>query len=188
MGHMFLSVEEQPVWWSGRVVMVTASAVITPAQPLNGSKRVRSGVTSNRSKASLHLAAPHGSGACGSGGASAGQVHAIREGHALLPALVLQAWAKPRLDAQLRVSTFLCQALLCLTWIPGQVVQALAKHRLLGDGDVLRLLGTQGYRLKHAQDPRMELDLSVTALATDLRSGVRLCRLVETLAGITFSI
>ena len=64
-----------------------------------------------------------------------------------------------------------------------QVVQALAKARMLGDGDVLRHLSTQGYKLAHAQDPRQELDFSVASLAADLRSGVRLCRLVEALAG-----
>ena len=64
-----------------------------------------------------------------------------------------------------------------------QVVQALARARMLGDGDVLRHLGAQGYRLAHAQDPRQEQDFSVTSLAADLRSGLRLCRLVELLAG-----
>ena len=64
-----------------------------------------------------------------------------------------------------------------------QVVQAVARGKLLGDGDVLRALGTAGCRLHHTQDPRLELDFGVASLATDLRSGVRLCRLVELLAG-----
>ena len=50
---------------------------------------------------------------------------------------------------------------------------------------MLRLLGMQGYILKHAQDPRTELDLSVATLATDLRSGIRLCRLVDALSGMS---
>ncbi|KAK9808392.1 hypothetical protein WJX73_010186 [Symbiochloris irregularis] len=50
--------------------------------------------------------------------------------------------------------------------------------------DVLRQLGAKGYRLTHTQDPRTELDLTVKTLSLDLRSGLRLCRLTELLAGV----
>lgn len=49
--------------------------------------------------------------------------------------------------------------------------------------DVLRQLGTKGYKLTHVQDPRTEIDLTVKTLSMDLRSGLRLCRLTELLAG-----
>ena len=52
-----------------------------------------------------------------------------------------------------------------------------------GTGDVLRHIGHMGYRLYHAQEPIREYDFTVRNLAMDLRDGVRLCRLVEVLAG-----
>lgn len=52
-----------------------------------------------------------------------------------------------------------------------------------GTGDVLRHIGHMGYRLYHAQEPIREYDFTVRNLAVDLRDGVRLCRLVEVLAG-----
>ena len=50
-------------------------------------------------------------------------------------------------------------------------------------GDVLRHVRHMGYRLYHAQEPIREYDFTVRNLAVDLRDGVRLCRLVEVLAG-----
>ena len=64
-----------------------------------------------------------------------------------------------------------------------QVVVAVLRDRLLGHGDVLRHLASRGYKLAHVQDPRDEMDLTVSALAVDLRSGLRLCRLMECLTG-----
>lgn len=54
---------------------------------------------------------------------------------------------------------------------------------MLGEGDVLRALGASAYCLQYSQDPRLELDFRVESLATDLRSGVRLCRCIELLSG-----
>ena len=68
-----------------------------------------------------------------------------------------------------------------------QVVQAFARGRLLGEGDILRSLAANTYSLQYKQDPRLELDFRVAALATDLRSGIRLCRLVEILSGACLS-
>ena len=49
--------------------------------------------------------------------------------------------------------------------------------------DVFRQLSTKGYRLAYVQDTRAEIDLTVKSLSVDLRSGLRLCRLTELLAG-----
>ena len=66
-----------------------------------------------------------------------------------------------------------------------QVVTAILRKRLLGQGDVVRLLAAKGYRLSHVQDPREEMSLAVTSLGVDLRSGLRLCRLIEILTGVS---
>ena len=54
-----------------------------------------------------------------------------------------------------------------------------------GTGDVLRHISHMGYKLYHAQEPIREYDFTVRNLSTDLRDGVRLCRLVEVLGGRT---
>ena len=67
--------------------------------------------------------------------------------------------------------------------VSAQVIQAFARGRMLGEGDVLRALGASTYCLQYSQDPRLELHFRVESLATDLRSGVRLCRCIELLSG-----
>lgn len=54
---------------------------------------------------------------------------------------------------------------------------------MLGEGDIMRHLASNGYRLFYEQDPRAELAFGVENLAIDLRDGLRLCRLVEVLSG-----
>lgn len=54
---------------------------------------------------------------------------------------------------------------------------------MLGEGDVMRHLASNGYRLFYEQDPRAELAYGVDNLAIDLRDGLRLCKLVEVLSG-----
>ncbi|RUS18329.1 LOW QUALITY PROTEIN: hypothetical protein BC937DRAFT_88916 [Endogone sp. FLAS-F59071] len=59
------------------------------------------------------------------------------------------------------------------------LVIALAGRILLGEGDIIRHLGYMGYTVDHRQIPLEEYEFRVTNLATDLRDGVRLVRLVE---------
>jgi abnormal spindle-like microcephaly-associated protein len=53
-----------------------------------------------------------------------------------------------------------------------------------GEGDIMRHLGSCGYRLSFEQSRRSELKMTVSNLAMDLRSGVRLCRVAEVLTGL----
>ena len=53
-------------------------------------------------------------------------------------------------------------------------------HSLLGEGDLIRHLGFLGYKLTYSQSSDQEYDYNTTNLATDLRDGVRLCRMVRT--------
>ncbi|KAI9670187.1 MAG: hypothetical protein M1831_006399 [Alyxoria varia] len=61
------------------------------------------------------------------------------------------------------------------------VLQGLCRILLPTIGDVSRVLGHLGYHLAHVQYPLEEYDYSIGSLAIDLRDGVRLTRLVETL-------
>ena len=54
-----------------------------------------------------------------------------------------------------------------------------------GVGDVNRHLGTLGVTLAHKQTALHEYDFTVSQLATDLRDGVRLCRLVDVATATT---
>jgi abnormal spindle-like microcephaly-associated protein len=63
------------------------------------------------------------------------------------------------------------------------IVRAALQASCHGEGDVLRHLGHMGYKLYHQQEPIREYDFNCSNLATDLRDGVRLCRLVEVLSG-----
>ena len=47
----------------------------------------------------------------------------------------------------------------------------------------MRHLASLDYRLQHEQSALHELDFSVGCMATDLRDGIRLCKLMEVLAG-----
>ena len=54
---------------------------------------------------------------------------------------------------------------------------------MFGEGDIMRHLASNGYRLTYEQDPRAEFNFGVTNLALDLRNGMRLCKLIELLSG-----
>ena len=58
-----------------------------------------------------------------------------------------------------------------------------AKKFLSGEGDIIRHLGLLGYNVKHKQNILDEFDYTVKNLASDLRDGVRLCRLIEMMLG-----
>ena len=58
-----------------------------------------------------------------------------------------------------------------------------AKKFLSGEGDIIRHLGLLGYEVQHKQSILDEFDYTVKNLASDLRDGVRLCRLVEMMIG-----
>jgi abnormal spindle-like microcephaly-associated protein len=55
-------------------------------------------------------------------------------------------------------------------------------HLLTGEGDFVRHLGFLGYTVGASQSELDEFDYTVTNVATDLRDGVRLCKLVEILS------
>lgn len=56
-----------------------------------------------------------------------------------------------------------------------------------GEGDAVRHMASMGYRLTHTQSPLHEYDFSVASLAADLRNGLRLCKLLDLLAGGAFA-
>eukprot|EP00943_MAST-04B_sp_MAST-4B-sp1_P006218 g6218.t1 len=56
-----------------------------------------------------------------------------------------------------------------------------AKQFLSGEGDIIRHLSLMGYTVDYKQELLDEFDYTVKNLASDLRDGVRLCRLVELL-------
>ncbi|XP_033114872.1 abnormal spindle-like microcephaly-associated protein homolog [Anneissia japonica] len=56
-----------------------------------------------------------------------------------------------------------------------------SREYLKGEGDVTRHLSFLGYCVTHKQTPLDEFDFAVTNIATDLRCGVRLARIVELL-------
>eukprot|EP00897_Mesotaenium_endlicherianum_P006778 jgi/Mesen1/6128/ME000313S05251 len=62
------------------------------------------------------------------------------------------------------------------------VVTTFLAGSLHGEGDILRHLGFLGYHVTHVQVPVLEYDFRVKNLATDLRDGLRLCRLLELLS------
>lgn len=68
-----------------------------------------------------------------------------------------------------------------LFWL--QVVWALFQTGLWGEGSLLRHLKPYQYTLAHQQSPLHELDFGVVSLSTDLRDGLRLCKLSEILTG-----
>jgi abnormal spindle-like microcephaly-associated protein len=57
-----------------------------------------------------------------------------------------------------------------------------SKEFLSGEGDVIRHLSLLGMSLTFQQTPLDEFDMTVTALASDLRDGVRLAQLVDRVA------
>ena len=59
------------------------------------------------------------------------------------------------------------------------MVTGFAKKFLSGEGDILRHLSLLGYTLTYKQTLLDEFDYKVDNLASDLRDGIRLCRLVE---------
>lgn len=63
------------------------------------------------------------------------------------------------------------------------MLQAILPSWLSGEGDLLRSLGRLGYKLQYEQQPKREVNFSVTNLAVDLRDGLRLCKLADILMG-----
>ena len=61
------------------------------------------------------------------------------------------------------------------------VLHGLCRLLIPSVGDVSRVVGHLGYHVQHIQYPLEEFEYSITNLATDLRDGVRLTRLVECL-------
>ena len=59
------------------------------------------------------------------------------------------------------------------------MVTGFAKKFLSGEGDIMRHLSLLGYTLTYKQTLLDEFDYKVDNLASDLRDGIRLCRLVE---------
>jgi hypothetical protein len=58
---------------------------------------------------------------------------------------------------------------------------------LQGEGDITKHLGYLGYEVKHKQTSLDEFDFAVTNVATDLKSGVRLTRVLEILTHQTLT-
>ena len=61
------------------------------------------------------------------------------------------------------------------------IITTFSSEYLSGEGDVMKHLGYLGYKVSHEQTYFDEFDYAVTNIATDLRSGVRLSRLMEIL-------
>lgn len=64
-----------------------------------------------------------------------------------------------------------------------QALRHLLNGWIFGEGDVMRQVSLMGIRLNYRQDPLSEFDFGVTNIASDLRDGLRLCRVAEVLAG-----
>ncbi|KAF9570773.1 hypothetical protein EC968_001423 [Mortierella alpina] len=59
------------------------------------------------------------------------------------------------------------------------ILERISKNHLKGVGDIIKYLVYIGYSVTHVQVPLDEFDFTVKHLATDLRDGVRLCRLID---------
>ena len=62
-----------------------------------------------------------------------------------------------------------------------ELVITFSRDFLAGEGDVVKHLSFIGYNLAHKQTVLDEYDYAVTNLAVDLKDGVRLCRVMESL-------
>ena len=56
---------------------------------------------------------------------------------------------------------------------------------MFGEGDLLRHLSQLTYKLVYHQDPLAEFDFSLVTMSSDLKDGLRLCKLAEVLTGKT---
>ena len=54
---------------------------------------------------------------------------------------------------------------------------------MFGEGDLVRHLSQLTYRLQYHQDPLAEFDLSLISMSSDIKDGLRLCKLAEALTG-----
>ena len=63
------------------------------------------------------------------------------------------------------------------------MIMDFCKDALSGGGDIIRELRLVEYSVKHQQTALQEVNWDVQDLSTDLRDGVRLCKLVEILTG-----
>ena len=61
------------------------------------------------------------------------------------------------------------------------VLAALSRDFLSGEGDFIKHMSYLGYDVKHKQTALDEFDFAVTNIASDLKCGVRLCRIMEIL-------
>ena len=68
-------------------------------------------------------------------------------------------------------------------WICPQVITTLLGGRMFGEGDLLRHLSQLTYKLMYHQDPLAEFDFSLDSMSSDLKDGLRLCKLAEALTG-----
>ena len=65
-----------------------------------------------------------------------------------------------------------------------QVVVNLLNGRMFGEGNFVRRLAQLSYRLHYHQDPLSDFDFSVACLSSELKDGLRLCKLAEVLTGL----
>jgi hypothetical protein len=69
-----------------------------------------------------------------------------------------------------------------------ELAQKLLTASCYGEGDILRNLKKAGFIVPYEQTAASEYDFTVTNLASDLRDGIRLCKLIEMLApDVTFA-
>ncbi len=54
---------------------------------------------------------------------------------------------------------------------------------MFGEGDLMRHMSQLTYRLLYTQDPLADYDFSLVSMSTDLKDGLRLCKLAEALTG-----
>ena len=64
-----------------------------------------------------------------------------------------------------------------------QIVGNLLNGRLAGEGNMMRHLAQLTYKLHYIQDPLSDFDFSLTSLSSELRDGLRLCKLAQVLTG-----
>ena len=64
-----------------------------------------------------------------------------------------------------------------------QIVGNLLNGRLAGEGNMMRHLAQLTYKLHYIQDPLSDFDFSLNSLSSELRDGLRLCKLAQVLTG-----
>lgn len=69
------------------------------------------------------------------------------------------------------------------SFVAVQIIGKLLNGRMAGEGNLMRHLAQLSYKLHYIQDPLADFDFTLTSLATELRDGLRLCKLAEVLTG-----